>query len=64
MKSYTIEDARREINEMIADGERWGYIRTFLNDLARAGDITWEESKTLSYEIIDSGFNCEYRTLK
>ena len=64
MKSYTIEDARREINEMIADGESWDYIRIFLNDLARAGDITWDEAKTLSYEIIDSGFNCEYGTLK
>lgn len=62
MKKYTIEDARREVQEMIADGESWGYIRIFLNDLARGGDITWQDREQLANEIIDSGYDCSYKT--
>lgn len=44
---YTINDAKREIDEMIADKDGMMVIRIFINDLIRGKDITNEEGKTL-----------------
>ena len=48
---YTVNDARREIRECIKEGYGFDYICTFLNDLARGKDITWEEKRTLMREL-------------
>lgn len=53
-KRYTIEDARREIKESLAEGFGFDYVRIFINDLARGKDITWDESRQLMRELVTS----------
>lgn len=40
---YTADDARREVKECLQEGYGFDYIRIFLNDLKRGGDITKDE---------------------
>ena len=56
MYKYTEKDARREISEMIKDGETFSYIRIFLNDLSRSHDITWEENRQIQLDILSGNF--------
>lgn len=49
---YTINDARREIKECFEEGYGFDYVRIFINDLRRGGDITKEESKQLFEELL------------
>lgn len=50
---YTINDARREIKECFEEGYSFDYVRIFINDLRRGGDITKEESKQLFKELLE-----------
>lgn len=61
---YTINDARREMNELFDEGWGFGAVRVFLNDLSRSGDITWDENKQLCREIIErtGGKGCSIPT--
>lgn len=54
--AYTVEDARREVREAIAEGYGFDYIRIFLNDLARGKDITWDENKQIMAELVNGEF--------
>ena len=53
---YTINDARREIREMIEEGYGFMAIQIFLKDLARSNDLTWAEVRVLTHELIDGKF--------
>lgn len=62
---YTAQDARREVRECIDEGYGFDYIRIFLNDLKRGGDITKEEWNEIFQELIDGKFGeivCSYGT--
>ena len=50
---YTAEDARREVRECVAGGYGFDYIRIFLNDLARGGDISREDARGIMRDLID-----------
>lgn len=50
---YTIEDAKREIDEMIANKDGMLYIRIFINDLIRGKNITHEDGFALNRYVID-----------
>lgn len=65
--AYTVEDARREVRELIEEGESFHYIHVFLNDLARGKDIEWSDVLDILKEIlqgkhgkIDCSFPCYY----
>ena len=63
--SYTVNDARREVKEALAEGYGFNYIRIFLNDLSRSKDITWEENLQIMTELIDGTFGeveCSFGT--
>ena len=51
--TYTAADARREVRELLEEGYNFSEIRIFLNDLARAKDITWKEVTEIETELID-----------
>ena len=51
--AYTAADARREAKELLEEGYNFSEIRIFLNDLARAKDITWKEVTEIETELID-----------
>ena len=51
-RTYTIQDAEREIQEAIQNGE--GGIYSFINDLRRSGDITKEEAFELMCKYVKS----------
>ena len=53
---YTIEDARREVRELIEEGYNFDYIRVFLNDLTRGKDITREDNKAIMRDMIEGKF--------
>lgn len=62
---YTVNDARRECKELFDEGYGFGTVRIFLNDLARAKDITWDENKQIMREIIEGKFGdneCSFNT--
>ena len=40
--------AKKTVEEMVADGESGLYIRIYINDLRRGGDITEEERRELT----------------
>lgn len=60
---YTIKDAKREIDEMIADGDGMLYIRIFINDLIRGKDISHEEGKTLYHYVAEKISDPSLKTL-
>lgn len=65
-RAYTVEDARREVKEIIEEGYDFDYIRIFLNDLARGKDITWEENRRIMRELVCGEFGeieCSIKTL-
>lgn len=45
---FDFEVAKKTVEEMVADGESSLYIRIYINDLRRGGDITEEERRELS----------------
>lgn len=51
--AYNIEDARREVKELIQEGEDFHTIHVFLNDLARGEDITWNDVLVILKEILE-----------
>ena len=53
---YTADDARREIRECLKQGYGFSYIRIFLNDLARWGDISWKDNKKILEELAEGKF--------
>lgn len=53
---YTVEDARREVRELIEEGYGFDYIRIFLNDLTRGKDITREDNKAIMRDMIEGKF--------
>ena len=53
---YTVEDARREVRELIEEGYGFDYIRIFLNDLTRGKDITREDNKAIMCDMIEGKF--------
>lgn len=62
---YTAQDARREVRECIEEGYGFDFIRIFLNDLKRGGDITKEEWNEIFQELIDGKFgqiSCSWGT--
>lgn len=64
---YTAQDARREVRECIEEGYGFDYIRIFLNDLRRGGDITRDEWNEIFFELVDGklgDINCSYGTLR
>lgn len=50
-RTYTMEDAEREIKQAIALGE--GGIYSFINDLMRGGDITDDEAFFLTCKYVN-----------
>ena len=56
MYKYTIDDARREVKELLDEGYGYGAIRIFLHDLARAKDITWEECLIVKKEMLNGKY--------
>ena len=54
---YTINDARREVRELIQEGYGFDAVRIFINDLVRGKDITNEDRKVLMRELIEDGFS-------
>ena len=58
---YTIDDAKREVRELIDEGYNFSAIRVFLNDLARSKDISWEENKQIMFSLIDK-MDCSIST--
>lgn len=63
---YTKEDARREVRECLEEGYGFDYIRIFLNDLARAKDITWQDNKEIMIDLVNGKFgevDCSFGTL-
>ena len=54
---YTINDARREVRELIQDGYGFDAVRIFINDLVRGKDITNEDRKVLMRELMEDGFS-------
>lgn len=48
---YTVNDARREVKELLEEGYGFTACRIFLNDLARSKDITWEDVTAILLEI-------------
>ena len=64
---YTAQDARREVRECIEEGYGFDYIRIFLHDLKRGGDITRDEWNEIFFELVDGklgDINCSYGTLR
>lgn len=59
---YDVNDARREVKELIEEGYGFSAIRIFLNDLARSKDITWDENRQLMIELIDANIDCSIIT--
>ncbi len=61
---YTINDARREIKEMIEGPEYFSftYIWIFLNDLRRSHDITADEQRTLLHELVEMDIDHSLKT--
>lgn len=53
---YTIDNARQDVKELLEEGYG-GHVLSFLNDLSRSGDISWEDNKTIRHEIIEGKFN-------
>lgn len=53
---YSVEDARREVKELLEEGYGFGYIRIFLHDLARSRDISWEDCTAIQGELITGKF--------
>lgn len=50
---YTIDNARQDVKGLLEEGyDAW----SFLNDLSRSGDISWEENKIIRHEIIEGKF--------
>jgi hypothetical protein len=50
---YTIDNARQDVKGLLEEGyDVW----SFLNDLSRSGDISWEENKIIRHEIIEGKF--------
>ena len=65
-RTYTAQDARREVRECIEAGYGFNYIRIFLNDLVRGKDITRDECGEIMSELINGQFGdieCSYGTL-
>lgn len=63
---YTAQDARREVRECFEEGYGFDFVRIFLNDLTRGGDITWEENRVIMLEIFDGKYgnvDCSFGTL-
>lgn len=56
MKTYTANDARREVEQALSEGYGFNFIRIFLNDLSRSKDITWEENGQIMSELINGKF--------
>ena len=54
---YTINDARREVRELIQEGYGFDAVRIFINDLVRGKDITNEDRKVLMRELMEDGFS-------
>ena len=50
-REYTVEDAEREIEEAIKNGD--GGIYSFIQDLKRGGDITKEEAFNLMCKYVN-----------
>lgn len=50
---YNIKDARCEVKELIQEGESFHTIYVFLNDLARGGDIEWNDVLVIMKEMLD-----------
>ena len=59
---YTIEDARREMRELKAEGYGFNGTRIFINDLYRGKDITKEEWQTLGRELLEMFDDCSFST--
>jgi hypothetical protein len=65
-RKYTVEDARREVKECVAEGYGFDYIRIFLNDLVRGKDITREECGEIMRELISGNWGeveCSFGTI-
>lgn len=65
-RKYTVEDARREVKECVAEGYGFDYIRILLNDLVRGKDITREESGEIMRELISGNLGeveCSFGTI-
>lgn len=63
---YGAADARREVREAVGEGYGFDYIRIFLNDLARSGDITRDDRREIMRELMDGKFGrveCSYGTI-
>ena len=54
---YTINDARREVRDLIQEGYGFDAVRIFINDLVRGKDITNEDRKVLMRELMEDGFS-------
>ena len=54
---YTINDARREMRELLREGYGFDAVRIFINDLVRGKDITNEDRKVLMRELMEDGFS-------
>lgn len=52
---YTADNARQDVIELLEEGYG-GHVLSFLNDLSRSGDISWEDNKTIRHEIIEGKF--------
>ena len=57
---YSVDDARREIYELMEEGYGFDVVRIFLNDLVRSGDITSDDRNWLIQELLLCGpcFGC------
>jgi hypothetical protein len=62
---YTVQDARREVQELVDEGYGFDYIRIFLNDLARSKDITWDDHKAIMIDLFNGKYDieCSFGTL-
>lgn len=64
--SYTVQDARREVREALAEGYGFNYVRIFINDLERGKLITWAEGGEIMRDLVSGVFGdvtCSVPTL-
>ena len=60
---YTVQDARREVREAVEEGYGIDYVRIFLADLARGGDITRDDCREIMRELMDGQVECSFGTI-
>lgn len=53
MQKTMYELACEAVKESFKEGRGSGYVTTYLNDLARSGDLTWDQVGLIWMDVLD-----------